>query len=214
MGRALAARIGAGVELVGLSRRPDRIERGASRPALVVGTDPAAARCCELVLLAVPAAGIADALRWLAPHLAPGTVVANMATELATPPLAALLPGCHVIACKVVGQSGEIAHGAMAVFVVDHVDEVQRELVAAALDGVGTVVALPEDVVAEVNDLVARHVVAAQLALAAELDAREVPAQLRDAALGNLAVGITRAVASGTAGPFLRAIVDELRGGL
>lgn len=39
----------------------------------------------------------AVAVRWLAPHLPAGVLIANMATELATASVVSLLPGCRVI---------------------------------------------------------------------------------------------------------------------
>jgi len=58
---------------------------------------------------------------------------------------------------------------------------------------------------------VARRMIAAQLDLVAALDELGLPPQAREAALGNLAVGIWGAVASGNTGPFLTRIVEELR---
>jgi pyrroline-5-carboxylate reductase len=210
LAHALALRIDGAVDLVVVSRRAGRLPRPGVQADLVVSDDPARAAGAELVLLAVPADEIPTAMRWLAPHLPAGTVVANMATELVTATVAPLLPGCHVIACKVVGQSAEIGAGAPAALVVSEATLEQTRLVAAALVGVGTVVAGEEEIAAQVNHAVARPVIGGYLQLVDELDGLELPEIVRQAAIGNLAVGILRAITGGTAGPYLRKVMAEL----
>jgi predicted dinucleotide-binding enzyme len=210
LARAFARRIDAGVDLIAVSRHRGRLSRPGTCPDLVVSDDPTVAAGAELVLLAVPAEQIPAAMRWLAPHLPAGTVVANLATELDTASVAPLLPGCQVIACKVVGQSGEIAAGAPAAIVVSGTTLEQTRLVAAALAGVGTVVAGAEQIAARVNETVARKMISGHLDLVGELERLELPDTVREAAIANLAIGILRAVSSGTAGPYLRKIMAEL----
>ncbi|MEO6885525.1 MAG: NAD(P)-binding domain-containing protein, partial [Jatrophihabitantaceae bacterium] len=209
MGRALATRIGGDHQVVVTSRRPSRFTTVTGRE-VVVRADPAAVRGCAVVLLAVPAPGIVDAARWVAPHLAPDALVVNLATELPTPDLA--VPGVRLVACKVIGQSGQIAQGSPAALIVDGADEAERKLLASVMCPVGAVIEASEDLVAGVNALVARRMITAQLELARELDAMGLPPAAREAAIGNLAVGVWGAVASGNTGPFLTKIVDEIAG--
>lgn len=75
---------------------------------------------------------------------------------------------------------------------------------------VGTVIDAPEELVAEVNELVARHMVAAYLTLVQTLDQMELSEGAHHAAVNNLATGIWRAVTSGNTGPFLRTIIHEM----
>ncbi|MGH8961363.1 MAG: hypothetical protein ACRDWT_09165 [Jatrophihabitantaceae bacterium] len=207
---AFARRIASDADLVAVSRHRGRLPRPDGCPDLVVFDTPATAAGSELVLLAVPAEQVPAAMRWLAPHLPAGTVVANLATELDTASVAPLLPGCQVIACKVVGQSGEIAAGAPAALVVSGTTLEQTRLVAAALAGIGTVVAGDEQLAARVNETVARCMIGSHLLLVDGLDRLVLPDTVRQAAIANLAVGILRAVSSGTAGPYLRRIMAEL----
>lgn len=206
---ALALRISVDTEVIVVSRHSGLLARPDGRPDIIVSDDPATAATAELILLAVPADEIAAAARWLAPHLPAGVVVANMATELATAPVASLLPGCRVIACKVVGQAGEIAHGSPTALVVSGATVEETSLVAAALAGVGAVVVAAEEIAAQVNELAARRIVAAHQTLIGELDKLAVPCAIRESALANLAVGVLRALSSGTAGPYLRRIIEE-----
>jgi hypothetical protein len=208
---AFALRIDAAADLVAVSRRRGRLARPAGCDELAVSDDPGTAAGAQLVLLAVPAEQVPPTMRWLAPHLPAGTVVANLATELDTDSVAPLLPGCQVIGCKIVGQSGEIAAGSPAAIVVSGATLEQTRLVAAALADVGTVVAGAEATAARVNETVARVMIAAHRELVSELDALDVPTTMRHAVFGNLAVGIMRTVASGTAGPYLRKLMAEPR---
>jgi hypothetical protein len=210
LARALSLRIFARADLVAVSRHRGRLPRGGSTPDLVVSADPATAAGAELVLLAVPADQVRTAMRWLAPHLSAGTVVANLATDLVTASVAPLLPRCRVIACKVVGQSGEIAAGSPAALVVSGATLEQTRLVAVALAGVGTVVTGSEELAARVNEAVARQMISGYLELIDDLNRLELPDAVRQAALANLAVGVVRTVSSGTAGPYLRRIMAEL----
>jgi hypothetical protein len=52
--------------------------------------------------------------------------------------------------------------------------------------------------------------ISGHLDLVGELERLELPDTVREAAIANLAIGILRAVSSGTAGPYLRKIMAEL----
>jgi hypothetical protein len=208
MGRALATRLGGEHEVVLVSRRPGRVTDGAGR-VLQVGSDPAAASGCAIVLLAVPAPEVAAAAAWIAPHVDRAALVVNLATELPTANIA--VPGLRLVGCKIIGQSAQIEQGSPAALIAGAMSGTERALLASTLGRVGVVIDGPEQLAMRVNDLVARRMIAAQLDLVAALDELGLPPQAREAALGNLAVGIWGAVASGNTGPFLTRIVEELR---
>jgi hypothetical protein len=208
MGRALATRLGGEHEVVLVSRRPGRVTDGAGR-VLQVGSDPAAASGCAIVLLAVPASEVAAAAAWIAPHVDRAALVVNLATELPTANIA--VPGLRLVGCKIIGQSAQIEQGSPAALIAGAMSGTERALLASTLGRVGVVIDGPAQLAMRVNDLVARRMIAAQLDLVAALDELGLPPQAREAALGNLAVGIWGAVASGNTGPFLTRIVEELR---
>lgn len=208
MGRALATRLGGEHEVALVSRRPGRVTDGEGR-VLDVGSDAAAASGCAVVLLAVPAPEVAAAAAWVAPHVDRAALVVNLATELPTADLA--VPGLRVVGCKIIGQSAQIEQGRPAALIAGAMTGTERALLSSVLGRVGVVIDAPEQLAARVNDLVARRMIAAQLDLVAALDELGVPQQAREAALGNLAVGIWTAVASGNTGPFLTRIVEQLR---
>jgi pyrroline-5-carboxylate reductase len=207
MGRALAVRIAMDRAPVVVSRRPDALEL-TDGSTLPVCTDPAALGDCAVVLLAVPAGEVAAALAWIRPHLGSDVLVVNPATELATSELDGT--GVRLVGCKIIGQSGQIERGVPAALVVDGATGAERLALTTALRRVGAVLEAPESLVATVNDRVARRMIAAQLELARELDDLGVPPAAREAAVGNLAVGVWQAVAAGDTGPYLTRLVAEL----
>lgn len=207
MGQALAARLGGDHELVVVSRHAGGFTTADGRDVRV-GDDPAALRDCAVVLLAVPAHEVPAALDRVRAHLGPGALTLNLATELPTAELDG--SGVRLIGCKIIGQSGQIARGIAAALVVDGATDAERVVLADLLRPVGAVLDAPESLVAKVNDLVARRVIAAERDLARELDEAGLPAAARDAAAGNLAAGIWQAVASGNTGPYLTRLIAEL----
>lgn len=207
MGRALAARVGLDREPVVVSRRAGRLELADGR-VLPVGADPAALGACAVVLLTVPADDVAAALAWVRPHLRADALAVNPATELATSELDG--GGIRLVGCKIVGQSGQIERGVPAALIVDGASAAEQALLGTVLRRVGAVLAAPESLVATVNDLVARRMIAAQLELAGELDGLGLPPAARDAAIGNLAVGVWQAVAAGNTGPFLTRLLQQV----
>jgi 3-hydroxyisobutyrate dehydrogenase-like beta-hydroxyacid dehydrogenase len=208
MGRALSTRLAEEHEVVLVSRRAGRMTDGEGR-GLDVGSDPAAASGCPIVLLAVPAHEIAAAAAWVCPHVDRAALVVNLATELPTADVT--VPGLRLVGCKIIGQSAQIERGRPAALIAGAMTDAERALLFNALGRVGVLIDGPEELAARVNDLVARRMIAAQFDLVAALDELGVPPQAREAALGNLAVGIWGSVASGDTGPFLTRIVEELR---
>jgi len=210
MGRALAARIGLVRAPVVVSRSAGELDLGDGR-TVRIGADPAALGDCPVVILAVPAGEVAAALAWIRPQLRSDALVVNPATELATSDLDGA--GVRLVGCKIIGQSGQIQRGVPAALIVDGAAAAERTVLATMLRPVGVVLDGPEGLVATVNDLVARRMVAAQLELARELDLLGLPTAARDAAIGNLAAGVWQAVAAGNTGPFLTRIVAECAAG-
>jgi predicted dinucleotide-binding enzyme len=206
MGRALAVRIAMDRAPVVVSRRPGALDMP-DGSTLAIGTDPAALGDCAVVVLAVPAGEVASALAWVGPHLGSDVLVVNPATELATSELDGA--GVRLVGCKIIGQSGQIARGVPAALVVDGATGAERTVLATVLRRVGAVIEASESLVATVNDRVARRMIAAEFELARELDQLGLPPAARDAAIGNLAVGVWQAVATGNTGPFLTSIVEE-----
>jgi hypothetical protein len=79
----------------------------------------------------------------------------------------------------------------------------------AVLGGLGEVVTGEEGLVLRANQTVAREVVRAERTMRHSLAGLALPAHAIDAALTTMAVGVLRAVATRTYGPFLRRFVEE-----
>lgn len=209
LGRAIANRVPNAFDLVVVSRRSDQFPRPNGQGKLIVTDDLREARGSSVVLIAVPSSQVVTAMTALRPYLPSGALVANMATEAATDDVAAVMPRCRVVGCKVLGQSGEIERGSPALVAVQYASPEDRKLLAAVFSDVGEVVAASEELATAVNSLVARRMVDAHAGLADELQRLGVGDHVVRAVLGNLAVGVLRSIANGDAGPYLRRVIEE-----
>lgn len=195
-------------EVVALTRGPS--QSGHRLPTGVRLThDASVVEGSDVVLLAVPPDATAEVVTRLSPHLDANTIVANMATEAATGQLQALAPTARVVSAKVIGQASELASGARGVIVIDGCSETELMRLTAVLGGLGEVVTGEEGLVLRANQTVAREVVRAERTMRHSLAGLALPAHAIDAALTTMAVGVLRAVATRTYGPFLRRFVEE-----
>lgn len=207
LGKALVRRIPTEFEVVGLSRTvhdPAPFDR----PTLVVTDDLSVVDSSGVILLAVPPDAIPETLERLAPHLGTTALVVNMATEAATPQMRRYAPTARLISAKIIGQAGEIAAGSPAVIVVDFATAEELTVITEVLRGLGSVIVAPEQLVLDVNSAVAEEIVAAEHAVRVRLQRLEVPGPAITTALTTMAVGILRAVATDSCGPFLKRFVD------
>lgn len=213
LGQALMRRIASAddsdsYDVVALGRRAS-----ASSDRLPEGTrltdDESVVRGSHVVLLAVPPEALYDVVARLSPHLDANTLVANMATEGETTPLHALAPTARIVSAKVIGQASELASGSGGVIVVDGCSDAELARLTAVLGRLGSVVVGDEGLVLKANQAVAREVVRAERTMRHGLANLALPAHAVDAALATMAVGVLRAVATRTYGPFLRRFVEE-----
>lgn len=171
--------------------------------------DASVVRGSHVVLLAVPPDALADVVGRLASHLDANTLVANMATEGRTTPLQALAPSARIVSAKVIGQASELASGSRGVIVVDGCSDRELDRLTAVFGRLGSVVVGDEGLVLKANQAVAQEVVRAERTMRHGLANLALPAHAVDAALSTMAVGVLRAVATRTYGPFLRRFVEE-----
>lgn len=197
------------VDVVVVARRPP--SPPIRRASLTVTATASDIDGVDVVIAAVPAEQVAAVLEEVDAVVADGTVVFNVATDLETPEVAARFPRLRLVATKVVGQAGEMERGSPGAVVVDHANEDQLVLARRLLGGMGAVVRLDERAVLEINTAVGEEMARAALRCQATLEAMRLPPEVADAALATMAVGALRAIATGTAGPFLRRIVERVR---
>lgn len=210
LARALVRRLPDDVHVVVVARRPPA--EPLQRASLVVSSDMSSVAGADVVIPAVPGEAVVEVLRQAAGHLRDGTVVFNVATDLPTDRVAAEFPALRVIATKVVGQAGELERGSRGAVAVSGADETAFAVAERLLGGIGTVVRLDESVVLDINTAVGEEMARAVSSTRSRLAAMDLPAPVVDAAVGTMAVGAFRAIATGTAGPFLRGILDRLAG--
>jgi pyrroline-5-carboxylate reductase len=210
LARALVRHLPSDVDVVVVARHP--LTEALPRPSVTVVGAASAIAAVDVIVPAVPGEDVVAALRDAAPSLSDGTVVFNVATDLRTDDVAARFPQLRVIATKVVGQAGELERGSPGAVVVDQADDAEFALAERLLGGLGAVVRLHESVVLDINTAVAEEMARAVSAARSRLAPMNLPAEVVDAALGTMAVGALRAIATGTAGPFLRRVVERMSG--
>jgi hypothetical protein len=207
LGSALIDRLPTCFDVVVLSRRHSGVTRLGARN-LHVTDDIGVVRGSSVVLLAVPAEATAEVLQSLAPHLAPHTIVVNMATEAMTPDLRRVAPTARIVAAKLIGQAAELASGSPGTVVIDSDSEDELSAVRDVLGALGRTIIGPERLVLDVNSVVAEELVRAEHTIRARLERLELPRDVIDSALTTMGVGVLRAVATDTCGPFLQQFVD------
>lgn len=209
LGRLLARRLPGGTCRAIYTRRPEAAGDLATAVGAAAGAEPAVVRGCDVVLLALPPDAVAAALEAFRPHLAPGTLVVNMATQLETEPLRRRFPEWRVAAAKLVGHAREIEAGEIGAVVVDHAAPSEFALIRRLLGGLGPVLAGDEKLVLQVNTAVAEELLKALRGLERRLASLGVPEAVAAAALQGSAPGVLRSLAKNDLGPFLRSVVER-----
>jgi pyrroline-5-carboxylate reductase len=208
LARALVGTLPDDVDVVVVARRAP--SSPLPRASLTVVERTSEIDSVGVVIPAVPGEQVTTVLEEVDAVVAEGTVVFNVATDLPTRDLAERFPRLRVVATKVVGQAGELERGFLGAVAVDHADAEQLVLARRLLGGLGPVVRLDERQVLAANTAVGEEMARAVVRCRATLEALRLPPEVVDAALGTMAVGALRAIATGTAGPFLRRIVERV----
>lgn len=207
LGRALTRRIPARFPLIALARSASEgttLGRAAVQPL----ADGSLVRGSAAVLLAVPPGAVIEVVQLIRPHLQESTLAVDMATESNTAAVRRRFPGLPLVAAKMIGQAGGVAHGAPAVVVVDHATPQQFDMLRELFEPFGIVLEGSEELVLSTNSVVAREIVAAERAIRMHLRRIGLPDEATDIAISSMAVGILQALGTGDVGPFLRRFVE------
>ena len=207
LGSALIDRLPTCFDVVALSRRHGGVTHLGARN-LPVTDDVGVVRGSSVVLLAIPAAATAEVLQNLAPHLDPNTIVVNMATEAMTPDLRRFAPNARIVAAKLIGQAAELANGSPGTVVIDSDSADESSTVRDVLGVLGRTITGPEQLVLDVNSVVAQELARAEHTIRTRLERLDLPRDVIDSTLTTMGVGILRAIATDTCEPFLQQFVD------
>lgn len=213
LGSLLASRIPGSYRKVIIGRRKQKAVALADEVGGIASDSVSAVRGCKVVLLAVPGPAIPAILPELAPHLDPGALLVNMATDLDTAELAEQFPRLRIVAAKVIGHAREMAHGAPGIIMLDRVSAEEEELLADMLGHLGRVVRDDEAKVRLANTAVAEEMVKAEQSLRARLQELGLDDELIRIAIKTTAPGVLRSLSDGDAGPFVQEIIRRVRSG-
>lgn len=212
LGSLLASRIPGSYRRVIIARRKQKAAALADEVGGIASDQLSAVRGCKVVLLAVPGPALPAILPELAPHLDPGAILVNMATDVATRDLADRFPRLRIVAAKVIGHAREMAHGLPGIVIMDGVTAAEEELLTDMLGNLGPVVRDREEKVRQANTAVAEEMVRAEQSLRARLQELGLEEDLIRIAIKTTAPGVLRSLSDGDAGPFVQEIIRRLRG--
>jgi len=197
MGSLLAHRIPAGFRKVIIGRERTGAAQVADEVGGLASDQISSVRGCQVVLLAIPGPAVVPVIREMAPHLADGALVVNMAPDVFTGDLAADFPKVRFAAAKVLGHARELHLGARGVVVLDHLDEDAEDRLHLLLEPLGPVIQGSETMVQDAGAAVVSVMQEAQSDLLARLTALGLDRHLAQAALAAAAPGVLRAMAGG-----------------
>ncbi|MFZ5825151.1 MAG: pyrroline-5-carboxylate reductase family protein [Bacillota bacterium] len=212
MGSILAHRIPGSARKVIIGRRKAEAVELADEVGGVASDQMSAVRGCRVVFLAVPGSAIQQVLPEIQPHLDPGALVVNMATNLMTGEIG-VEGNLRLVAAKVIGHTREMKLGSPGVVVLDRVEPAEEELLEPLLEGLGPVTRGDERKVMAANTAVVEVMVRAEAELRRRLEEAGLDAELVPVAIGSAAPGVLRAVARGELGPFAQEIVRKMGAG-
>lgn len=200
----LAARLPAGCRKVIIGRHRSRAAALADEVGGIASDQFSAVRGCAAVLLAVPGTAVERVIQDLAPHLDPGALLVNMATDLPTAAVAAVFPRLRIGAAKLLGDVRELTLGAPGLVVLDHLEPADEERVRWLLAGLGTAIAGDEDLVSSVTGTMTEVLAATAETLRRRLVELGLERGLARQVVGSLGPGVFRSLTEGPAVPAAR----------
>ena len=219
MGSLVAKRLGAEVEKVIIDTDPARAAAVAAEAGGVSSGELVAARGAGAIILALPAENVAPEAAALSAIASPEALVLNLATAADTSKAltsasqaVAGAAGLRMIPVKIVGHAREIAAGVRPLVVVDSASDEVLSTVRELLRDFGPVVRGPEELVRIANTIASEEGVKAALAIRERLRHAGVPEEWILPAIQGPGAGTMKAFAAGDLGPFVRGLVERLRG--
>ena len=219
MGSLVAQKLAPEVEKLIIDTDPAKAAAVAAQAGGVARSQLAGAAEADVIILALPAEGIAPSVAALAALASPRALVLNLATAADTTQVlatesshAAGTSGLRVIPVKIIGHAREIAAGVPPLVVVDTPRDDLLGLVQNLLRGFGPVVRGSERLVQIANTIASEEGVKAALAMQERLKAAGVPEEWVLPAVQGPGAGTMKAFAAGDMGPFVRALVERLQG--
>lgn len=200
MGALLAGSIPANCRKVIISRRKGRAVSLADEVGGLAADQLSAVRGAQVIFLAVPGTAAIQVVQDMLPHVDPGTLVVNLATDLATAELAAAYPAVTFAAAKVIGHAREMGLGTPGVVVIDHVDGEAENHLRYLLEGLGPIVREREEKVSTVHAAITDAMARAEAELVAKLSELGFSADMARAAIAATGPGVLHGLTNGDGG--------------
>lgn len=178
---------------------------------LGLSTEMKAAGQCQVAAVTVPAPACPGVFDSLCPHMAPGSIVLNFATGWVIPEeLRARYPQIFLLEAKVIGSAMGMAQGLKGMIVLGCDRE---DIVAQVREALPGLKFQPGDsqIAKFINTLGTKVALSAALELEEELQAKGIPEEMINTAVGGLMPGVLISYSKGTLGEFARKVEADLR---
>lgn len=165
----------------------------------------------EIIILALPGEVVSHAVREMESYFKDGQILVNVATTGKTEDIErAINNKCPVISAKIIGHAKETMSGEPLVFLIDGNDHSAISMVCNLLGKIGKVQRGSEALVQTINTIATREGIKAAYRIQQEFNKLELPEDLLETAIRNVAAGAMKAYASGDAGDFAKSIILQM----
>lgn len=169
------------------------------------------AASADVAALVLPAPAIPAAAAAIAPLMAPGAVLLNMATEgVVENALRQAHPALHIVDAKIIGHAKSMAAGADSVVVAGTEDEDVLARIAYCLPGYSKVVMGDASIVPVINRLGSAEGIRAAVSLRKQVQPYGLPQDWVDTLINTVCAGTMRAYVDGDLGEFARKLAEKL----
>lgn len=171
----------------------------------------AEAGTADLVIMAVPGPAVGRVAAELAPQLAAGAIIINVATgETVGQEIKAAFPALCFIEAKIIGNAVFMEMGGRSIMVIDSTDPARLEQLRLVFPGFTEVMAGDVDMVPAINELATAEALKMGVNLCRRLERMGAPEPWRDIIIESVCAGTLAAYARRELGPFALAMAEAL----
>jgi len=166
----------------------------------------------DIIVLALPTEVMVEAVKQITQKLTKSPVLVNIATTASDTELEKTFnnkKNINLISAKIIGHAGEMRKGERPIIIIDGSKDSKTKLEAAELfSKVGTVVFGDVQQVALINTVSSEEGIKTALRIKERLLKQNIPEELIDFAIRNVAAGTMKAFTEGDIGPFAQKIIE------
>jgi len=211
MGSFLAERFNSDYELIVVDKNLNAATRLSNKLKCLGSNSYDVLDDADIIVLALPTEVMVEAVKQIIQKLTKSPVVVNIATTASDTEIEKTLKkNINLISAKIIGHAAEMRKGERPIIIIDESKDLKTKLeVARLFSKVGTVVFGNVQQVALINTVSSEEGIKTALRIKERLLKQNVPEQLIDFAIRNVAAGTMKAFTEGNIGPFAQKIIEE-----